>query len=249
MEYTTTTYWENYYSNSRVNRQHIEWVCSHYDAFWDQWIGACDQRPRSIIEIGAYPGRYIAYIAARYGLDATALDYNPDRTKIEQAFQSVGVVKYEIIQADFLKYEPHRQYDLVFSNGFIEHFEHYNEILNRHSDYLAPGGAMLVMIPNTRYLRKWYGWMVDFDNLKAHNLKCMNLGTFHKFASNNQLKIHHLSYFGGFAYRVHQSLNLPQRLLYKVVRWISLKLNPVLAKYPGKYHSGTIVAIFSKPIE
>jgi SAM-dependent methyltransferase len=243
--YTTKEYWENYYKPSRNDLNTIKTICGKYDIFWDQLVSSCIQKPKSIIEIGAYPGRYIAYLASRFDLHATALDYNSDRGKIENAFSTMGVKNYEIIQADFLKHEPTCKYDLVISNGFIEHFENYDQVLDMHARYLAPGGAMLIMIPNKRYLRKWYGWLVDRDNLKAHNLKCMSLNTFKEFASRNDLNIEFLNYYGGFAYRVHQPLNLFQKLIYKPVRWLSLKLEPILAKHANHWWSGTIISIFS----
>jgi trans-aconitate methyltransferase len=241
---TNKSYWENYYHKSQVSRQQIEQVCGRYDLFWDQLVAACNQPPKSIIEIGAYPGRYIAYLADRYELEATALDYNSDRTKIEEAFQTMGVTRYDIIQADFLKYEPIRQYDLVISNGFIEHFENYDEVLDRHCKYLAPGGSMLVMIPNKRYLREWYGRVVDYENLKMHNLSCMNLKTFRRFSERNNLDVLSLGYFGGFPYSVHQKLNFGQKIIHHAFRRVFKYLNPSIEKRPNKYLSGSIVGIF-----
>lgn len=242
--YTEKEYWENYYRKTKIHREQILRVCGRYDNFWDQLIQSCQHPPKSIIEIGAYPGRYIAYLAARYGLEATALDYNSDRTKIEDAFAAMGVTNYEIIQADFLQYEPSRQYSLVISNGFIEHFENYDEVLDRHCQYLAPGGAMLVMIPNKRFLRKWYGWMVDQKNLKAHNLKCMHLNTFRRFADRNYLQIEFLDYFGGFPYGVHQKLNFPQTLIFQIFRRLFKKFNPFIERFPNRFLSSSIIGIF-----
>lgn len=153
----------------------------------------------------------------------------------------------EIIQADFLEYEPTQQYDLVLSNGFIEHFVNYDEVLDRHMKYLKPGGAILIMIPNKRFLRKYYGLIVDRANLRAHNLKSMRIKVFRDYAIRNSLAIEKLSYYGGFAYRVHQKLNLPQKALYKVIRALSIKFNPFLESHPSPFYSGSIVAIFHKP--
>ncbi len=152
----------------------------------------------------------------------------------------------EIIQADFLEYEPTQKYDLMLSNGFIEHFVNYDEVLDRHMKYLKPDGAIMIMIPNKRYLRKYYGLLVDRANLKAHYLKCMRIKVFRDFVNRNGLVIKRLSYYGGFAYRVHQKLNLPQKVLYKVIRTLSKKTNPFLESHPSPFYSGSIVEIFQK---
>lgn len=85
-------------------------------------IKACSGKPEFIIEIGAYPGRHLAYLAAKYNLHPTALDYNSDRFKIEESFEVMGVSNYNITQADFLQHETTEKYDVLISNGFIEHF-------------------------------------------------------------------------------------------------------------------------------
>lgn len=245
---TDQAYWEKYYHKSRVDKRVIESICGRLDPLYDQWIESCKNKPKTIIEIGAYPGRYIAYLSSKYNLEATALDFNSDTHRIKEAFEVMEVSNYDIIQADFLQHIPNRRYDLVYSNGFLEHFEDYDLIFDKHCEYLAPGGSMLMLIPNKRYLRKWYGWLMDRENLKAHNLKCMDLAVFRQFALRNQLQLNYLSYEGGFAYKVHQKLNIPQRIVYKIVRFIFSRLNAFLKKYPSKYYSGTIIAIFHKPV-
>ena len=193
------------------------------------------------------PGRFLAYLSSKYSLEATALDFNSDTSKIMDSFTSMGGQVKEIIQSDFLLYEPSQQYDLVISNGFIEHFVNFDEVLDRHVRYLNPGGAMLIMVPNKRYLRRIYGLLLDNANLKAHNLKSMRLSVFRNFAQRNNLKIKHLSYYGGFAYRVHQKLNLAQKVTYKIIRAVSTKINPFLEAYPYALYSGSIVGIIKKP--
>ena len=74
----------------------------------------------------------------------------------------------------------------------------------------------------------------------------MHLGTFKKFATDNKLETIRLSYLGGFAYKVHQSLNIFQKMIYKPVRFLSMRLEKILATNPSKYWSGTIVFIGKK---
>ncbi len=161
----------------------------------------------------------------------------------------MNVSKYHLLQEDFNLFVSEKQYDYVFSLGFIEHFENYEGILDKHLNYLKPGGRLLIMIPNKRYFRKIYGYFVDYENLKAHNLKCMNLKTFDDFGKRNKLKIIRSEYRGGFPFGVHQKLNFIQKLIFKITR-LSCKyiINPFLEKHPSKYLSAGIIAIFEKPI-
>lgn len=245
---TTQEYWQRYYSKNYGNKNHIISVCSYYDQFWEQLFGDKFDK-KSIIEIGGFPGRYLAYLSSKYNLIPTCLDYNTDISEIESTFKTMGVNTYNIIQKDFTLYEPNEQYDFVISNGFIEHFEDYDQILDLHNKYLKPGGKMLIMIPNKRYLRQFYGYLCDYKNLKAHNLNCMNLEVFKAFSKRHNLDVKTLKYYGGFPFAVHQKLNLFQKLIFKTTKLIFKKIiNPILMKYPSKYMSASIIGIFNKPL-
>lgn len=245
MELTSKQYWQDYYQESSEDREMITKICGSYDYFWDMLVKSCAYKPQTILEIGAFPGRYIAYLSSKYNLLPTGLDFNPDEEKFARSMHAMSVEKFEYVCTDFLTQTPQQQYDLVFSNGFIEHFSNYDEVLDKHATYLKKGGAMMVMIPNKKYLRKIYGYILDYKNLKAHNLKCMHLNVFEQFANRNNLHINYLSFYGGFAYKVHQPLSIWQRLIYSPVRFLSLKLRGVLSRHPSKWYSGTIVAVFS----
>ncbi|WP_262733109.1 class I SAM-dependent methyltransferase [Gaetbulibacter sp. NE] len=245
---TSKSYWENYYKANHAQRQHIIDVCSYYDGFWSQFFDA--EKGKTFIEIGGFPGRYLAYVAARYGVTPTCLDYNSNTSQITSTFEVMGVTSYHILQEDFLNYSPKQTYDYVFSNGFIEHFEDFDHVMDLHLRYLKPGGRLMVMVPNKRYLRRWYGYLCDYDNLKAHNLKCMKLSVFKAFAKRHNLETKVLQYYGGFPFSVHQKLNVFQRLLFKVTRLLFKKgINPILMKHPSKYFSSTIIAQYEKPLD
>lgn len=246
-ELTSRDYWEDYYKHNHADKNHITSVCSQYDAYWNDLISE-NSESKSIIEIGGYPGRYLAYLAHRYKLEPTCLDFNSDETQIERTFQAMDVNNYHLLQKDFSTYAPKKTYDYVISLGFVEHFDDFNAILDKHAAYLKPGGKMLIMIPNKRYLRRFYGYLLDYKNLKAHNLKCMSLKTFRDFGKRNHLKINCLEYWGGFQFSVHQKLNFFQKITYKVARLIfKFGLNPYIEKHPTKYLSASLIAIYEKP--
>ncbi len=244
--YTGREYWEAYYSKSPLNADTVSRIVSEYERYWEMMVKACSRKPENIIEIGAYPGRYLAYLSARYKLKPTALDYNEDVTKIEECFRTFGVTDYTLIQEDFMIHQPERKYDLVLSNGFAEHFVNYDDILDRHCKYLAPGGAMLIMVPNKKFLRRYYSFVTDRANQKIHNLDIMRLDVFRKFGQRNNLKEEFIGYHGGFNFNTHQSLNKAQKVVKECFRRFFKKVNPLIRKYPNRYLSSTIIAIYSK---
>lgn len=243
---TTQKYWESYYSKDHTNKKHIVNVCSYYDKFWDKLISE-PSVGKTIIEIGGFPGRYLAYISSKFGLEPTCLDYNSDVSQIEATFKIMEVDNYHVLQEDFTSYKPQKQYDYVISNGFIEHFDDFNKILDLHLQYLKPNGRMLIMIPNMKGYIRFYKYVVDYNNLKMHNLKSMNFEVFKRFAKRNQLKIETLTYFGDFPHTVHQKSNWFQKLIIKCHRFIfKNRANHFVKKYPSPYFSSSMVAIFEK---
>lgn len=222
-------------------------MCSYYDEFWDQFIGLNSPGGKTIIEIGGYPGRYLAYLSSKYGLIPTCLDYNSNSSQIEKSFKVMGVKNFSIIQEDFTAYQPKQDYNYVLSNGFVEHFEDFNSILDLHTKYLKPDGKLCILIPNMKGYIKLYKQLVDSENLKIHNLNSMSLGVFKNFADRHELKISKLTYFGGFPYTVHQPLNLFQKVIFKVHWYLFRKwLNKILIKNPSPSFSSSIIAIFEK---
>ncbi|WP_339887753.1 methyltransferase domain-containing protein [uncultured Flavobacterium sp.] len=244
---TDQAYWENYYSKATTQKEQIQSVVSEYDKYWELLLSNNDANPpKTIIEIGGYPGRFLAYLSDKYDLMPTCLDFNSDQKKIDESMASFNIKEYKIIQTDIFDYEPKEKYDIVISNGFIEHFEKYQEVMDKHTLFLKEGGTMLIMIPNKRWLRKWYGYLVDYKNLKAHNLKCMKKSTFTNYAKRNALKLICLEYFSGFPFTVHQKLNFFQKMIYIPTRLFFKRINPVLVKNPSKYYSSSLIAVYKK---
>src|SRR5687768_11485029 len=104
MELTTKSYWQDYYFSASEDKHIIDKVCGRYDRFYQLLMNACAQPPKSILEIGAFPGRYLAYLGKKYDLKATGLDFNPDAEKFSRSMRAMDIHKYEYICADFLKH-------------------------------------------------------------------------------------------------------------------------------------------------
>lgn len=246
LEITSQAYWEKYYNKSGTSQSQIVAVCGAYDEYWHQLFGSPEESAgKSLIEIGGHPGRYLAYLGNKYKVVPTSLDFNSDRTKIEESMRAMGVKDYHIIQANILDHKTDIKYDFVISNGFIEHFEDFNYILDKHMNYLKPGGKILVMIPNMKGFVYPYKLLVDKPNLDAHNTKCMNLKVFKAYAKRNGLEIEFLNYLGGFPFSVHQNLNFFQNLFFQFNRILFKRyLNKWIEKYPTKMFSSSIIAIY-----
>lgn len=65
----------------------------------------------------------MAYIARNFGYFPEGINYvEGTRAIVKQALQNNGIDDSKIYEDDFISWKPPKQYDLVFSGGFIEHF-------------------------------------------------------------------------------------------------------------------------------
>ena len=248
---TDCDYWENYYDRHRhvaVDPKVITAVASQYDDIWQETYEAAGNHVESVCEIGCYPGRHLAYVASKYSLKAIGVDFNSDVQTIQENLEAMKVPEAVVKNADFLTHEPQQgeKADIVFSIGFIEHFLNVQDVLDRHLDYLKPGGALFVSIPNMRGLIHPYKLLVDKPNLRIHNLKTMRYRVFREFAQRNALTTHFLKYRNGFPANVHQPLNFFQKLIYYPTKVLSRSIDPLIRRFPSSIYSGEIVALFTR---
>lgn len=166
---TDKAYWEKYWANYRYDKIPKKVV---FEKFMPQLI-----QGKSFIEIGGFPGVFAAYFFKHGIKDITLLDYYMNK-EIVRKFEKINDIPEKTIQCihtDFFKFSSERKYDVVFSSGFIEHFEDTKDVIERHVDLLSDNGQLLILIPNflglNGKIQKWF----DKENLNSHNLKSMEI--------------------------------------------------------------------------
>jgi SAM-dependent methyltransferase len=88
-------------------------------------------------------------------------------------------------------------FDIVYSLGFIEHFENPYEILELISDLLKPKGLMITLVPNYNGLSGRVAKFVDVEMYKIHRkIRLEELKEWHKKLNFTLKKI---GYFGSFS--------------------------------------------------
>jgi len=153
------------------------------------------------IEIGCYPGSFIAYIAKKFGYFPEGIDFVERNEEVcAQTFKANGLNDYKIYNEDFLKWKTKNKYGLVSSFGFIEHFSNPEEIVKRHIDLLDSHGTLILEVPNFNGLRYWIAKHTDRETLDKHNMEVMNLEFYRKISQKYNLKVKYLGYIGKFEY-------------------------------------------------
>lgn len=133
------------------------------------------------LEVGVVPGRMLLWMAKRFGYRVVGVDLSERVFDLQPAFGDQGV-DAEFVQADFLDWTPNRQFDVVLSSGFVEHFRNYEEVIHKHWDLVRPGGYLVLSIPAwspvQRILRRVMYEKHLYQNIVAsHHTEMMNLAT------------------------------------------------------------------------
>lgn len=238
---TDAGYWESYWQDEYTTIQTTVGELSEVFGLI-QWADYKD-----VIEIGGFPGTNVSYISKKYGVLPYILDFVTDEKTISKVAQAFDLDhKIEAIHQDFLKSEPTKLWDVVISVGFIEHFSDPNLIIDRHFQYCAQGGAVIITVPNIR--NSFYGIITRLFNreaLKTHNTICMTPKFFQHYAESRGIKKFETGYWGHSG-----NYWLPAEKETKWIKWPLLILKKIIRigwnKRKGQFISPAIFFIAYK---
>jgi SAM-dependent methyltransferase len=168
---TDRNFWKEYWKN-------YQYLKVSHKMFFDKYIPDKDKvSGKTFIEIGGFPGTMSIYFHKKYNCTVSLLDFYIDKEMIDRMEQTNNIPKatIECIECDFFDFRPECLYDIVFSFGFIEHFDDTQDIIRRHVDLLSPNGHLLIILPNFLGINGWIQRCFDRKNFEAHNLKSMEL--------------------------------------------------------------------------
>ena len=86
----------------------------------------------SCFEVGCFPGRYLAVLGQK-GWELNGLDLTPHLPHMVNWLKQQDFKTGTFSISKFEEVDQNKQYDLVYSCGFIEHFTNYEEIIRLHT--------------------------------------------------------------------------------------------------------------------
>jgi 2-polyprenyl-3-methyl-5-hydroxy-6-metoxy-1,4-benzoquinol methylase len=148
------------------------------------------------LEIGCYPGNYLIYLSNQFNYEVSGIDTTPfllTRLPLHLTRNNVKIGK--LYKENFLTSKHDIKYDLVCSFGFIEHFIDFEAIIEKHIQLVKPSGILVITTPNFRNVQYVLHRLLDFENLKRHNLASMDLKKWTRIMQNNNMKILYSNYY------------------------------------------------------
>jgi SAM-dependent methyltransferase len=129
-----------------------------------------------VFEVGCFPGSYLS-VFSNLGYELNGIDYslltesNLNNWLVEKKYK-VGQIK----SGNFFDVQPGEHYfDVVCSFGFIEHFNDYLSVIEKHGNFVKSGGKLIITTPNFKgKIQKKFHTFFDNENLIKHNLDSMD---------------------------------------------------------------------------
>ncbi len=129
----------------------------------------------NVLEIGCAPGKMLGWVAKSLGAGVSGVDYSPQGVEVTRWMMGEMGIDADIRQEDIFEtsFAP-GSFDVVYSNGVIEHFDDPRELVAIHVRLLRPGGTAIILIPNYGGIYGRLQRHFDPENLAIHNLSIMN---------------------------------------------------------------------------
>jgi SAM-dependent methyltransferase len=169
---TTTAQWDDVWNAAAGLVPRIQTgVFKHHARLlrlFERWLAP----GKRFIEIGVGGSAWPAYLAQHFGVEAWGIDNSRPglelaRRAAAEVGQGIHLVEGDFFDASLL---PRESFDVVYSGGFVEHFQNSREVMQRLADLVAPGGVVITTVPNLRGLNGGVQGLVDADCLACHVL-------------------------------------------------------------------------------
>ena len=185
--------------NVKQSRQPHDLIREYFMQWTPPGTGDC-------LEVGCMPGTYLP-ILGDLGYRLNGIDLSPGcDTVLPRRLSSQSYRVGEFRRLDFFELEPEPSYDVVFSLGFVEHFQDWPKVIERHAEFVRPGGRLIIIVPNFRgFIQRWIHRTIDRDNMSKHVIDAMRPDEWARLLRRRNFEIDHYGHIGHFSFWVAQA--------------------------------------------
>ncbi len=128
----------------------------------------------SFLEVGCSPGKWMAYFNKHFTYFVNGIEYIEEAVDLTKRNLELQKINANVLNLDFLKAEiSPASYDVVFSDGFIEHFEDLEEVVGKIC--LLAKKYVITIVPNLYGLDGFIGKVTTPKVFSAHKRIDINL--------------------------------------------------------------------------
>lgn len=247
MEITEKSFWENYWGNIQLPKK-VDFSFKNDNVIANAILNNIPKAKKNelALEIGCAPGKWMLFFYEHLNYDIEGFEYLDTAAKktIENLILcGVDESRFEVKTSDFLKEKAIPFYTVVSSFGFVEHFENYQDIIQKHFEFAVDAGYVVIGFPSFRGLNYYIQQAIDMlagTNIIAnHNINMMNVDMIEDVIQKLNKKIIYIDYIGGLEFglfNMNEIRNIYVRLIVKIiVKFLSLLFKKSKNKYIASY--------------
>lgn len=158
-----------------------------------------DEGCDSFLEIGGCPGKWADYFFSKFGIICDSMDYDESNVEITRKNYALLNIKGKVFLGDITDANQayNEQYDIVLSDGLIEHFSDSAKVFANHLKFLKKGGLLVIGVPNIK--KSWfYNFFARQDEKNYNGYRHVDKKELESHAKNNGLEILFCGYLGVF---------------------------------------------------
>lgn len=241
---TDKKFWDDYFE--KHGQKPVIVSDSLFSDIFDKYLSPDPNK--SVLEIGCANSNFLCYLAKKFGYKAYGIDYSDAIVKTTELFKFNSLPEPTLYKTDVFSWQTDQKFNIVCSFGFVEHFNDLNRVVAKHAELTALDGKLIITLPHFGHGQYFLHWLIDWNNLKKHNTKMMNLGSIKKTIESSGLRIEYLSYYKTFGFWTE---NHNMNKFEKLINWTILKSGKVITKIfgynrPNLIFSPHIVCVASK---
>jgi len=216
--------------------------------YWGRWLPS-GEGERTCLEIGCYPGRNLVFLHKEFGFRPIGVDYTVLMNRVAELFREQAVPEYRLFNCDLMELPLDVTADIVVSVGFVEHFLNWNEVIARHVVHASPGGLIVIVVPNFRYLQYHMHNLFDREILRRHVLSAMDPAALSRALEACGVRTLGATYWETFDWWCEtEPPSVLQKRLKRKLAWLARKVKRCLSwcgwdRIPNRWLSPWIVVV------
>lgn len=134
-----------------TNHPAREWEALFASVLRDALPGA------ELVEVGCARSVLLPYLARRFGVQAAGIDYSEKGCDQARLLLEREGVEGDVVHADVFSPPPSwvGRFDYAVSMGVVEHFDDTGAAVRAIAELVKPGGTLVTVIPNLRWVNGW----------------------------------------------------------------------------------------------
>lgn len=195
---TDKKYWSDSWKEIRLPARFFYHDFSHsvVDSLISKFMSGTE---KNFLEIGGCPGRWADYFDTKHKMSCDSMDYDENNVKIIKKNYELLGIRGDVFCGDITdsSFSSGKQYDVVLSDGLLEHFADSREVFRNHVKFLKQGGLLIIGVPNIKE-----SWFYDFfskhDRKSYIGYRNVDVWELNELSLENDLSVLFCGYVGVF---------------------------------------------------